>query len=283
MATVRSKDGTRIAYEVTGSGPPLILIDGALGFRQFGSASRLAQLLASELTVFCYDRRGRGESGDNAPYAVDREIEDIDALIDAGGGAARLFGMSSGGALALEATAKLELRVEKLAVYEIPYDSTEDAAKGWREYRAQLKDLLAADRRGDAVALFMALVGTPAAMIEGMRGEPMWKTFTSVAPTLAYDAAVLGEDRSVPTDIAARVTAPTLIMDGGASVEFMPFMRATAVALTNLIPNAKHVTLGGQRHDVDVAVLAPELTAFLGRGGDGQPASVSADIENAWR
>src|SRR5215469_15982920 len=152
MPTVHSKDGTSIAYDTLGNGPAVILIDGALGFRWFGAASELAQLLAEEFTVYCYDRRGRGESGDTQPFAVEREVEDIEALLDAAGGSGYLYGISSGGALALEAALALPGKVEKLAIYEVPYDSSEDAAKAWREYRRTLDELVAADRRGDAAA-----------------------------------------------------------------------------------------------------------------------------------
>jgi pimeloyl-ACP methyl ester carboxylesterase len=213
--------------------------------------------------VYCYDRRGRGDSGNTQPSSLEREIEDIDALIEVSGGTSSLYGISSGGALALEAAASLGSRVDKLAVYEIPYDSTDAGVAAWRAYRATLAELLSAGRRGDAVALFMSLVGAGPDGIQRMREAPAWSTFEAVAPTLAYDAAALGDDRTVPTKRAAKVTAQSLIMDGAASLEFMPFMRASAKALTAAIPHARHLVLEGQHHDVDVHVLAPVLVQFF--------------------
>jgi pimeloyl-ACP methyl ester carboxylesterase len=263
MPTVMSKDGTPIAYDTRGAGPAVILVDGALGFRSFGASGGLADLLAPDFTVYSYDRRGRGESGDTPPFAVEREVEDIEALIDAAGGHASLYGISSGGALALEAAIRLQGKVAKLAIYEAPYDSSAEGIKAWHGYRTALAEAIAADRRGDAVALFMKFVGVPDDMLAGMRQSPMWPMLESVAPTLPYDAAALGPDRVAPTERAAAVTAPTLVMDGGASIDVMPFMRASAEALTQAIPNAQHRTLEGQGHDVDAKALAPALAAFL--------------------
>jgi len=264
MLTVTSQDGTRIAYDRAGQGPAVILVEGATGYRAFGFSPVLAQLLAPDFTVYSYDRRGRGESGDTLPYAVAREVEDIDALITAAGGSASIYGISSGAALALEAAIGLQGKVTKLALYEASYDDSETGVAVWHTYRAKLTEALAADRRGDAVALFMSIVGVPAEMIDGMRQSPQWSVFEAIAPTLAYDAACLGPDRTVPTERAAAVTAPTLVMDGGANIEIMPFMRASAVALAAAIPNAQHRTLEGQRHDVDSQVLAPVLAEFFG-------------------
>ncbi|HEU0026570.1 MAG TPA: alpha/beta hydrolase [Ktedonobacterales bacterium] len=263
MPTVVSRDGTPIAYDTRGAGPAVILVDGALGFRSFGASNELADLLAPDFMVYAYDRRGRGESGNTQPFAVEREVEDIEALIDSAGGQAHLYGISSGGALALEAAIRLQNKVTKLAIYEVPYDSSADGIKAWHEYRAALTEAVAADRRSDAVALFMKFVGVPDDMLAGMRQTPMWPMLESVAPTLPYDAAALGPDRVVPAERAAAVTAPTLVMDGGASIVVMPFMRDSAEALTQAIPNAQHHVLEGQRHDVDAKALAPVLAAFL--------------------
>ena len=174
-----------------------------------------------------------------------------------------LYGISSGGALALEAAIKLGSKVKKLAVYEAPFNSEEAARKEYKEYRKNLSEALAANRRGDAVVLFMKLFGNPPEMIEGMKHSPAWPVFETVAPTLAYDAETLGADRSVPIDRAARVKAATLIMDGGANHEVMPFMEKTAKALAKAIPNAQHRTLDGQTHDVSLEVLAPVLIEFF--------------------
>ena len=260
---VRSRDGTEIAYERKGHGPALVVVDGALGFRAFGSARALSDLLAPSLTVYLYDRRGRGESGDTPPVALAREIEDIEALIDLAGGRASLYGISSGGALALEAAVALGSKVERLALYEIPYDETDDGVRRWRAYRITLRDLLEAGRPGDAVELFMRLVGASDAGVAGMRAQPVWATFEAVGPTLAYDAEALGDDRLVPVDRAARVSARTLVMDGSASLEHMPFMRASAMLLAEVIPGAQRRVIEGQAHDVDSQVLAPVLREFL--------------------
>jgi pimeloyl-ACP methyl ester carboxylesterase len=263
MPTVTSKDGTTIAYSAIGQGPAVILVDGATGFRWSPEPSELAQLLAPHFTVFSYDRRGRGESSDTQPFALEREIDDIEALVDAAGGAASLYGISSGGALALEATLGLAGKVTKLAIYEVPYDDSQAGIQAWHAYRSQLAEFLATGQRGEAVDLFMRFVGAPEEMVAGMRQSPMWAIMEAVAPTLAYDAAALGPDRRVPSARAAAVTVPTLIMDGGASFETIPFMRATAEALTNAIPHAQHETLPGQSHNVDAKALAPVLTAFF--------------------
>jgi pimeloyl-ACP methyl ester carboxylesterase len=177
MTTVTSKDGTKIAYEKHGAGPALILVDGALCYRSFGPMAHLAELLAPHFSVYTYDRRGRGESGNGTPFAVEREVEDIDALIQVAGGAAFVYGISSGACLALEAALKLGNKVKKLAMYEPPYNSEDAARQEWKEYRKGLADAIAKDRRGDAVVLFMKLVGTPAEQVEGMRQAPVWPMF----------------------------------------------------------------------------------------------------------
>jgi pimeloyl-ACP methyl ester carboxylesterase len=260
MQTVISKDGTTIAFEQSGEGTPLILVDGALCSRKFGPMGPLAALLAPHFTVLTYDRRGRGDSTDTLPFAVEREIEDIEALISAAGDAAFVFGISSGAALAMEATIKLGNKVKKLAMYEAPYNSDDTAMQAWMNYRKQLEELVAADRPGDAVGLFMMLVGMPAENVAGMRHHPMWPMWEALGSTLAYDAAALGEDAAVPTERAASVFVPALIMDGGAS---FPFMHVTATALANAMPHAQHRTLEGQTHEVAAEAIAPVLVEFF--------------------
>src|SRR5260370_16730887 len=241
MRTVQSADGTTSALDQLGKGPALILVGGAFEQRAMDSeTAQLAPLLAQHFTVFHYDRRGRGESTDTLPYAVEREIEDIEALINEAGGSAFVFGISSGAALAMEAPIHLCYKVKKLAMYKAPYNSDDTARQAWMDYRKQLKELLTADRRGDAVALFMMLVGMPADHVPGMRQHPMWPMFEAVAPTLAYDAAVLGEDASVPTEKAASIAVPALIMHASASY---PFMHITETPLANAITNAELRTL----------------------------------------
>src|SRR6266568_4869946 len=259
MRTVRSSDGTAIAFDRSGQGPALILVTGAIAARS--DAASLAAHLSPHFSVFAYDRRGRGESGDTAPYAVEREVEDLDALLTEAGGSAFVFGHSSGAALALEAAAQLGEKVTKLAMYEAPYNDEREAKLAWRAYLQQLTEALAADRRGDAVALFMQYVGMPAEQIKAMRQAPTWPQLEAIAPTLAYDhTAILGKDSSVPVERAAQVLMPTLVMNGGASY---PFMYETARALSQAIPHAQLRILEGQTHDVAPEVLAPVLVEFF--------------------
>jgi pimeloyl-ACP methyl ester carboxylesterase len=258
---VHSSDGTKIAYDKQGEGPALILVDGAMCARSSGSKPELVRLLAAHFTVYSYDRRGRGDSGDTLPYAVEREIEDIGTLIGEAGGTAYLYGHSSGGALALEAGLMLAGAVSKLAMYEVPYNDDPQAQRAWREYLTQLAAALAANRRGDAVAAFMTYVGTPAEQIEGMRRMPFWSGLEAIAPTLAYDhAEILGKDAEVPAARAAHIGMPALVMYGDASY---PFMRVTAEALSTAIPHAELRDLEGQTHDVNPAALAPVLVEFF--------------------
>ncbi len=260
-STVTSKDGTVIAFDKTGSGPAVILVSGATMARM--AWTELAKLLSPHFTVYAYDRRGRGDSTDTQPFALEREIEDIEALIEVAGGSAYVYGISSGGALALEAAARLGRKVKKLALYEVPYDNDPKAKAQWRQYRQNLDKAVTEGRNGDAVKLFMELVGVPPQAINGMEQSPMWAGLEKVAPTLPYDAAAMGPDREPPLERAAMVVAPTLVMDGEASIQFIPFMNATAEALTKAIPHAQHKTLPSQGHDVDSGVLAPVLIEFF--------------------
>lgn len=261
MKTVQSADGTTIAFDQLGKGPALILVGGALEQRAMNSeTAQLAPRLSEHFTVLHYDRRGRGDSTDTPPYAVEREIEDIHALITEAGGSAFLFGISSGAALAMEAAIKLGDKVKKLAMYEAPYNDDEAVRQAWKAYRKQLADVLAQGRRGDALALFMLLVGMPADHLDAVRQHPMWPMWEAVAPTLAYDAAVMGEDASIPSEKAVSIAVPALVMDGGGSY---PFMHVTALALAKAMPHAQHRTLPGQTHEVAPQALAPVLVEFF--------------------
>ncbi|HXR50491.1 MAG TPA: alpha/beta fold hydrolase [Verrucomicrobiae bacterium] len=263
MQTVTSKDGTKIAYDKTGQGPAVILVAGAMGTRSFGHAD-LAKLLSSSFTVYNYDRRGRGDSTDTQPYAVEREIEDIEALIDEAYGTACLYGISSGACLVLEAAFRLGDKVNKIALYEPPYNSDPADRPIWQAYYTKLKDLVVAGQRGKAVEHFMKFLQVPDNMIEGMRKQPMWPGLEAVARTLIYDAQAMGVDtRAVPTELAKKVKVPALVMDGEETFAMYPFMRASADELARALPNAKRQTLEGQRHDVSSEVLAPVLTKFF--------------------
>lgn len=266
MNKVRSADGTTIAYDKLGGGPPLIVVDGALTTRSSGSKPDLVERLAQQFTVYSYDRRGRGDSEDTLPYALDREIDDIAALIADSGRPVRLYGHSSGACLALEATVALGDRVAALAMYEAPYNDDPAAQPRWHGYIAALTDALADGRRGDAVAAFMTVVGMPAAQIDGVRHSPYWAAAEAIAPTLAYDhTGAMSGDGTVPADLAARVAAPTLVIYGEAS---LPFMADTARTLSDLIPRAELCGLRGQTHEVRPDVLVAVLCAFFERASD---------------
>jgi pimeloyl-ACP methyl ester carboxylesterase len=259
MKIVISKDGTPIAFDQTGQGPALILVGGAFQFRAIDpKTSRLANLLSPHFSVFHYDRRGRGESGDTPPYSVDREIEDIEALINEAGGSAFVFGMSSGGALALLSAAH-GLAIKKLAVYEIPFNLDPFARSASENYSRQLKAFLAEDRRGDAVAFTMVSWGTPSEAVASLKQTLAWPMFESVAPTLAYDDAIMGGG-AVPAKRLSSIKVPTLVIDGGMSPEFMD---KAAQAVADAIPGARRRTLEGQTHDVAPEVLAPVLAEFF--------------------
>jgi pimeloyl-ACP methyl ester carboxylesterase len=260
MNQVISKDGTSIAFDRSGKGPAVMLVGGAFQHRAIDpQTAQLAALLAQHYTVFHYDRRGRGNSSDTHPYAIEREIEDLEALINEAGGSAFVFGMSSGGVLALYAAAR-GLAITKMALYEPPFNSGDEPARQAAEhYTRELRALLTEGRRGDAVTLAMTTWGAPAEAVAGMRQTPIWPLFESVAPTLAYDNAIMG-DGSVPTERLASLTVPTLVMDGGASPAFM---HNAAQAVAHALPNAKLRTLEGQTHDVTPEVLAPVLVEFF--------------------
>jgi pimeloyl-ACP methyl ester carboxylesterase len=226
-----------------------------------GSKAELVDLLAPELSVYCYDRRGRGDSGDTQPYAVAREIEDIEPLIDEAGGVASLYGHSSGACLALEAAGALGTKVNKVALYEAPYNDDPASQQAWGEYIERLNEALGDDRRGDAVALFMQYVGTPAEEMDAMRQSPFSPNLEAVAPTLAYDhPAIVGRTGAVPAARFAAIRNPALVMCGGSS---FPFMRTTAATITQALPNATLRVLDGQSHNVQPQVLAPVLTEFF--------------------
>jgi pimeloyl-ACP methyl ester carboxylesterase len=261
--TIRSADGTMIAYESFGSGPALILVGGALEHRDLDSeTAKLAALplISEHFTVYHYDRRGRGASGDTLPYALEREIEDIEAFIDLAGGSAYVFGISSGAALAFEAALKLGSKVKKLAMYEAPYNDDEDARKAWVNYTKELNAILAEKRNGDALGHFMMLVGMPPEALPEVKQMPDWAKWESVAPTLAYDAAAMGEDSSVPLDKAKKLAVPALVMAGEQSY---PFMAVAAEALAKVMPQGEYRNLAGQTHEVSAEAIAPVLIEFF--------------------
>lgn len=256
MNTVRSADGTTIAYDRAGAGPAIIFVVGA--FNERSTCAPLAGALRSRFTVITYDRRGRGDSGDTAPYAVDREIDDLDALIAGAGGSAFVFGYSSGAILAMLAAARGSA-IDRLALYEPPFTAggPEPAAA---DAAARLAELIAAGRRGDAVAYFQTeVVGIPAAVVAQFRNAPMWPALERIAHTLVYDATICG-DGTLPADSAAAVKAPTLVLGGTASA---PALRRAARAAADAIPGARHHSLEGQTHEIVADVTAPVLADFF--------------------
>jgi pimeloyl-ACP methyl ester carboxylesterase len=259
MPELTSADGTTIAYERTGSGPALVLVDGAMCHRAAGPMRPLAALLRDGFTVYTYDRRGRGESSDTRPYAVAREIEDLRALIAQAGGEAYVYAISSGAALAL-ATGAAGPGITRMALYEPAFTGEDDDGTRNKEYTERLGELLAAGRDGDAVALFMTQVGVPEQVVTGMRAQPGWAMLEAIAPTLAYDAELLGDGR-VPRDLTAAITVPALVLDGGASPRNL---RHAARATADALPTAEYRTLDGQTHDVNADALAPVLAEFFG-------------------
>jgi hypothetical protein len=256
MNRLTSSDGTTIAFERSGDGPPVILVCG--GSTDRTANAPLSELLAEHFTVFNYDRRGRGDSGDTAPYAVEREIEDIDAVIAAAGGSASVYGTSSGAALALEAAAS-GLAITKLALWEPSY-IVEGRPRPPADTARIYAELVAAGRRGDAVEYFMAkVVGLPPELVAEARKAPWWPAQEALAHTLAYDATIMG-DYSLPAERVASVMVATLVIDGGAS---FPWIRKTAQAIADIIPHAQRRTLEGQTHNVAAEAITPVLVEFF--------------------
>jgi pimeloyl-ACP methyl ester carboxylesterase len=258
---VTSKDGTTIAFDRSGDGPPVVLVGGALSTR--GAAEPLAELLAPSFTAFAYDRRGRGDSGDTPPYEVEREVEDIEALVQEAGGSAFAFGHSSGGVLALE-TAAHTLGITKLALYEPPFIVDDSRPAVPDDYVEHLAELASTDRRSDAVEYFMLTgVGVPPEAVAPMKELPFWPSLEALAHTLPNDGQIMGENLSgkrLQADRWSSVTIPTLVIDGGASP---PWLGNAAQGLVDVLPEARRRTIDGQTHDVDPALLAPVLGEFF--------------------
>jgi pimeloyl-ACP methyl ester carboxylesterase len=262
MEMTTSRDGTPIAFERSGEGPALILVGGAWNDRH--TPAELADRLSAKFTVYRYDRRDRGDSGFTAPYSVDREIEDLVAVMEATGGSASVFGHSSGGALALEATAA-GAPISKLAIYEAPYITDDTRPPLPRGYIEHLDELIAADNRREVFAYFMTVaVGMPAEMVQGMLDSPMVDSMLSLAHTVPYDGRVMLEGSMYGQPLPARwtdtVAVPSLVMDGGNSPAWI---RNTARGLVAVLPDVQYRTLEGQDHAASAEALAPFLENFL--------------------
>jgi pimeloyl-ACP methyl ester carboxylesterase len=255
---VTSADGTEIAFDRLGEGPPVVLIGGIFCDRR--RTQELADHLATRFTVVNYDRRGRGESGDTTPYAVEREVEDLDALIAEVGGHASMYGHSSGAGLGLKAAAS-GLPITRLVLHEPPYGpDDEESKRAARELAEKVQLAITENRRADAIELFLAASGMPPEMARGASKDP---NMLAVAPTMPYDFEVMG-DRSqggtIPEDIVRGIGIPTLVIAGGASPDFF---RDAAARIAQLLPNGKHAVLEGQDHGAPASVVAPVVADFL--------------------
>lgn len=254
---VTSADGTRLAYDRLGSGPPVVLVSGLFCTRQ--TTRPLAEELAGRFTVLNYDRRGRGESGDTAPYAVEREVEDLAALVAEAGGVAAVYGHSSGAGLALRAAAS-GVPMSRLVVHEPPYGGEdEDSTRSARELAVDIRNALAKDRRADAIRRFFADSGMPPEMIDGMSADP---GMLAVAPTMVNDLEVMGDfdGGTIPEDLVRAITVPTLVVAGSTSPDFF---RRTADRLAELLPDATSATVDGHDHGAPADVVAPVVATFL--------------------
>jgi pimeloyl-ACP methyl ester carboxylesterase len=256
VKSVRSNDGTRIAFEHVGEGPPVILVGGALssGLRSFPPIVELADHLAGRFTAYRFDRRGRGDSGDTMPYAVQREVEDLEALIAEAGGSAAVYGFSSGAVLALDAAAR-GAAITGLVLLEPPLPSGDEGEGS----QAELSELLAAGRRGDAVARFLSGVGLPPEAVEGMRASPDWSSLEAMAHTMLYDGEIT-EDRGLWAERATSVSSPTLVLF---SERTSGYLGESARGAADAIPDARLRILPGEFHEVAPATLAEQLTSFL--------------------
>lgn len=254
MPFVTSKDGTRIAYETLGQGPPLVLVWGALGARDSPFTRAMREELAKSFTVFDYDRRGRGESGDTAPFSVQKEVDDLRAVCEAAGGNPYVWATSSGAALALEAAAA-GVPMRALAAHEPPYMVGEHAAKFDRGYERKVTKLVAEGKRSEAVSLFMRTVGVPAPMVWVMRLMPIWNKAVAVAHTLPYDAAAMS-DFTPPEKRLREIRAPTVVLFGTSTPASL---KAGAKEVARLVPGARLVELPKQNHGVKPAALRPAL------------------------
>jgi pimeloyl-ACP methyl ester carboxylesterase len=271
--TTKSGDGTTIAYTKLGSGPPLILVDGAFCYRENGPSSQLAPLLAKHFTVYAYDRRGRGASGDAPVYATEREVDDLRTLVREAGGSAFAVGVSSGGALALQAAVR-GVSLKGLVLYEPPFITEDGHPRSFDTQKRRLEQFVAAGDRAGAVRYFLTDVyGAPKLFVAAMPliMRSAWKRNQSVAHTVPYDLTLL-EDWSVLRERSVLVTVPTLVVGG----EKSPASLRDAVAtVAGALPNARSIYLPGQDHNVSTPTVAPVITEFFG------PLNVPTQLDKA--
>lgn len=262
MRTTQSRDGTTIAYDVYGNGPALEYITGASCFRSFMPIVKDAKAFAKEFTVYNYDRRGRGNSGDTLPWTVEREVEDIETMIDAAGGEVYLYGHSSGAVLALEAALRLDGKVRKVVMYDASYTHDETEKAQYALLSRAIHNLLATGKNAAAMRTFLKGIGMPNVFVSLLPLFPGWRTMKALAPTLAYDIALTSD--MPPVERAAAVTVPTLILVGQKSPVRL---HDVANQLTQAIPNAQFAELAGQDHMVGAKALLPRLVGFLKHKG----------------
>lgn len=258
MNSTQSKDGTTLAYDVYGSGPALIFITGASCHRSFKPVVDDAKVLATSFTVYNYDRRGRGDSGNTLPYSLEREIEDIEAMIDVAGGTAYVYGHSSGAVLALEAALRLGGKVRKVAMYDAPYVHDEQEKVEYHQLSQTVQKLLDDGNNAEAMRTFLKGIGMPRAFVWLLPLFPGWQKMKAIAPTLAYDIA-LTQDLA-PVERAAEITIPALI---GVGERSPTGLHVVARQLAKAIPNAKYSQLTGQDHMVNAKKLLPLLSDFF--------------------
>lgn len=266
MDEATSSDGTSIAIERAGAGPPVVLVDGGFGHRGFGPNCTLGPLLSGSFTVIRYDRRGRGDSGDTAPFAAQREIDDLAAVVRWAGGSAFVHGISSGAAIALEA-ARQGVGIRRLAVWEAPFIVDGSRPRPPDDLAAEVESLVSAGRRGAAVRLFLRRgVGVPPPLIALMRLRSAWRDMERTAHALPYDIAAVTElqrGTPLPPGRWASVTQPVLVMSGGRS----PAWLGTAMrSLAEALPDSRHRVLDRQMHVVDGDAVAPPLREFFRDG-----------------
>jgi pimeloyl-ACP methyl ester carboxylesterase len=258
LVMIASADGTRIACERSGSGPNLVIVNGALSDRS--SAAGLRPHLDPFVTVIAYDRRGRGDSGDGERYAPEREMEDLAAVLEASGGPSVVFGQSSGGMLALEASLR-GLPVSRLAINEPPYIVGDSRRRPSPDLAERLRRLIDSGDREAATHLFLTdAVGLPEEALAGLRSGPAWPRMLGLAHTLRYDALIAGQYELPLSERRAAFRTPTLVLRGGASE---PWIRLGTEALAASLPNGRLVELAGQQHSPAPDVLAAALLEFL--------------------
>ena len=267
---VTSRDGTLIAYHRIGSGPQLILVNGALGYRGMSFGRKAGAEFAKHFTIIDYDRRGRGESGDSQPYDVMREVEDLAALVEgAAGGPCYVFAQSSGAALALRAAAE-GVPMKALVAYEPPYMVGNPKDRPAADFEERLTALIAQDRRDEAVKYFMVTVGLPRFAVAIMRLFPFWNEMRAVAHTLPYDAAVMG-DFELPAEELASIRVPVVAVAGEKTT---PTLKRAVAEVARIVPGAQHQLAPKMSHAVKAAALAPLLREWF--TGVAKPVTMSA-------